>query len=184
MTVITETSKPSAGSSYFNLRADSGSGKAQGIDGTDRKALGSDEKERRSFRVLKAIVSTSIILLFLQLLLGMWDNLFAAFPVPAGSMNPIDQIFTEGPPLLAAHVVVGLVLGVLSIIGLIGAAFLKKRRLIALEASALISVLIAGESGIEFVLSGYQEDVYSYTMTVGYALLLATYIWTSRKMGN
>jgi len=141
-------------------------------------------KKRRSFKVLKAVVSVSVVLLFLQLLLGMWTNLFTTFPTPSQSVNPIDQIFTEGPPLLTLHVVIGLLLGILSIAGLVGAAYIKNRRLIALEACALVSVLVAGESGIEFVLGGYQENVFSYTMTVGYVMLLATYVWTSRRMGE
>ncbi len=114
----------------------------------------------------------------------MWANLFANFPTPVQSVNPIDQIFTEGPPLLSLHVVVGILLGILSITGLVGAAYLKNRRLIALQTVALVSVFIAGESGIEFVLGGYQANLLSYTMTLGYAALLATYIWTSRGLGK
>jgi hypothetical protein len=140
--------------------------------------------KKRSLRATRAVVNLSIVLLFFQLLLGMWANLFASFPSPVQSVNPIDQIFTGGPALLVLHVIVGLILGILSIVGIIGAAYTKNARLIALAACALLSVLAAGESGIEFVLGGYQEDVYSYTMTVGYAALLATYIATSKKMGE
>lgn len=127
-------------------------------------------------------IDASIILLFLQILLGMWANLFASFPNPTNGVNPLDKIFTEGPALLTLHVLVGILLGILSIALLAVAVITRDRRLIALGAAALGSVLLAGESGIEFVLGWYQENLYSYTMTVGFVLLTAVYVWAGRKM--
>ena len=137
---------------------------------------------RRGLRTARFSVEASIVLLFGQILLGMWVNLFAKFPSPTIGVNPLDQLFTGGPVLLVLHVLLGLTLGILSIAGLAAALAIKDKRLAALEVAALLSVLLAGESGIEFVLGWYQEDLYSYAMTVGFVLLTAVYIWTSRKM--
>ena len=139
---------------------------------------------RQGLRIARLSVEASIILLFLQLLLGMWANLFASFPIPLQGVNPFDQIFTEGPALLVLHVIVGLLLGILAIVGLVASVYARNRGLVVLEAGALVSVLVAGESGIEFVLGGYQEDLFSYTMTVGYVLLLVIYTWTSMRIGR
>lgn len=103
-------------------------------------------------------------------------------PKPDSWVNPLDQVFTGRPALLALHIVVGVALGILSIAGLAAAAAMKDRRLTVLESAALGFVLLAGESGIEFVLGWYQEDLYSCTMTVGFVSLMAVYIWTSRRM--
>ena len=137
---------------------------------------------RRGLRTVRFSLDASVVLLFVQVLLGMWVNLFAISPVQTTGVNPLDQIFTQGPVLLTMHFLVGFTLGILTIVGLAGAVAIKDRRLIELETSALLSVLLAGESGIEFVLGWWQENVYSYTMTVGFVLLLAVYVWTSRKM--
>ncbi len=157
-------------------------GESKGAGAPHEEAL--KARTRRSLRIARFTVEASIILLFLQLLLGMWANLFAVFPSPTPPVNPLDQVFTEGPVLLALHVIVGILLGILAIVGVAAAAYARNRGLIALELGALSSVLIAGESGIEFVLGGYQEDFLSYTMTVGYVLLLIVYTWTSRRIGE
>lgn len=137
---------------------------------------------RRRLSTARFTVEASIMLLFVQILLGMWVNLYATFPDPTAGVNPLDEAFAGGPTLLVLHVLLGITLGILSIIGLVVALAVKDRRLIALEVAALLSVLLAGESGIEFVLGWYQEDLYSYTMTVGFVLLTAVYVLTSRKM--
>ncbi len=137
---------------------------------------------KRGLRAVKFSVETSIILLFLQILLGMWVNLFASFPNPTSGVNPIDLIFNEGPFPLTLHFFVGILLGVLSIALLAAAVVMKDRRFIVLGSAALGSVLLAGESGIEFVLGWYQENIYSYMMTVGFVLLVAVYVWAGRQM--
>ena len=139
---------------------------------------------RRGLRTARFTVEASVVLLLAQILLGMWVNLYATFPSQTAGINPLDEVFTGGPAILVLHILVGLTLGILSIIGLAAALAIKDRRLVALEAAALLSVLLAGESGIEFVLGWYQEDLYSYTMTVGFVLLTAVYIWASRKMSE
>jgi len=153
------------------------------VDNPSKATPGSD-KNLRSLRVVRILAIISIILLFIQFLLGMWANLFASFPIPVPSVNPIDQIFTDGPTLLAIHVVVGILLGILSIAGLALAVHTKDRRLILLEVSALASILLAGESGIEFVLSGYQDDILSYTMAVGFILVFLVYSATELARGR
>ncbi len=132
----------------------------------------------------KFTVEASLILLLVQLLLGMWANLFVSFPSPAPSVNPFDQIFFGGPVLLAGHIVTGIALGTLSIVGLVSSLFTRSRALMAAEACALISVVVAGESGIEFVLGGYQDDILSYSMTVGFVLLLAVYVYAIWRPGH
>jgi hypothetical protein len=132
----------------------------------------------RGLRAVRTLALVSIVLLFLQFLLGMWANLFASFPGPLPLLNPIDQIFTQGPALLALHVVIGVLLGIVSIAGLVSSIYTRDRRLILLEVGALASIVFAGESGIEFVLSDYQDDFYSFSMAAGFILVFLLYSWT------
>lgn len=136
----------------------------------------------RSVRVVRLAVEASLGLLFVQLPLGMWVNLFAGFPDRTNGVNPVDLIFSRGPASLALHFAVGFALGVLALAGLVAAVASRDARLVALEAAALGFVLLAGESGIEFVLGWYSEDVYSFTMTLGFVFLLALYSLTSRRV--
>lgn len=110
-------------------------------------------------------------MLVLQYLLGMVSNLFVNFPAKNPSIkNPLDSVFTNGPYLLFFHFVIGLAVGILAItlIGL--SAVAKKRSLIAISVGGLGSVLLAGESGIEFVLGWYLNNLFSFLMSLGFIL--------------
>ena len=116
-----------------------------------------------------------ICLLFLQYLLGMATNLFVNFPAKIASINPLDSVFTNGPYLVLGHIVTGLLLGLLAISQIVSAALAKNRPLVLLSVCGLGTILFAGESGIEFVLGWYSEDLFSFLMSLGFILSFATY---------
>jgi hypothetical protein len=116
-----------------------------------------------------------LTLLFVQFLLGMWTNLFVAFPQPAPSVNPLDNVFLGGPYILAAHIIAGLVLGILSISVVVLSILVGNNRAIALASAGLGSILLAGMSGIEFVLGWYTNNALSFSMAFAFALSFAIY---------
>lgn len=116
-----------------------------------------------------------LCLLFLQYLLGMITNLFAVSPTQIPSVNPLDKVFTNGPSLLLFHIVNGLALGLLSISAVIVSTIVKNKRLLLIALSGLGAILFAGESGIEFVLGWYSDDLFSFLMSLGFILSFTAY---------
>ncbi len=115
--------------------------------------------------------------LVLEFILGMTLNLFVAFPnIPVGSSDQtyFNAIFAN--PFLLCHFIVGVGLLLGSIWLLISA--IKIRKGLALVASlGFISVLTAYVSGFEFLLSGFQNDYFSFTMSLGFIAALLAYFW-------
>ncbi|MGI0090541.1 MAG: hypothetical protein ACREBS_02420 [Nitrososphaerales archaeon] len=109
-------------------------------------------------------------MLFIQFFLGMWTNLFAAFPTKSPSVNPLDSVFANGPYVITAHTLTGLALGILSILVIILSSISRDRRAILLASAGFGSILLAGESGIEFVLGWYSNDLFSFLMALGFIL--------------
>ncbi len=105
----------------------------------------------------------------------MATNLFVEFPTETASVNPLDSVFTDGPYPVLFHIIAGLALGVLSISALILSARAKDRALVILAVGGLGAILLAGESGIEFVLGWYSNDVFSFLMSFGFILSFTVY---------
>ncbi|MDE1856880.1 MAG: hypothetical protein KGH98_02220 [Candidatus Micrarchaeota archaeon] len=114
--------------------------------------------------------------LLLQFILGMTLNLFVAFPgIPAGSSDQtyINAIFTT--PFLLGHFIIGVGLLFGSIWILIGAILTKVRNISIVAAIGLISILAAYVSGFGFLLSGFQDNTLSFTMSLGFIVALVSY---------
>src|SRR5262245_9452038 len=112
-----------------------------------------------------------LCLLFLQYLLGMISNLFVNFPAQQqSSVNPLDSVFTNVPILVLFHILNGLALGLLSICAIIVSAIIKNKRLLLISILGFGAILFAGESGIEFVLGWYSDDVFSFLMSLGFII--------------
>lgn len=144
---------------------------------TRREREASEEARYRPerFRTIRNVSVATVCLLFLQYVLGMATNLFVIFPTETASVNPLDSVFTHGPSPVLFHIVAGLALGLLSISALILSARTKNRALVTLAAGGLGAILLAGESGIEFVLGWYSNDVFSFLMSFGFILSFTLY---------
>lgn len=123
-----------------------------------------------TIRRIRNISVVMLSLLFLQYLLGMAANLFVNFPAETPVRNPLDSVLTNGPYLVLFHILVGLALGLISITLVILSAIAKKRSLILISIGGLGSILLAGESGIEFVLGWYLNNLFSFLMSLGFIL--------------
>lgn len=114
----------------------------------------------------------------------MTTNLFVNFPTQNPSVNPLDSIFTNGPYLLVFHVVDGLALGLLSMIGVVVSAMVKNKRILVIAIVGVGAILFAGESGIEFVLGWYSNNLFSFLMSLGFILSFSVYfvlLWFSNE---
>jgi hypothetical protein len=147
--------------------------------GQQQQGHAEEEEEARDIhkrtRAIRNASIAMICLLFLQYLLGMSMSLFVAFPGQIASVNPLDSVFTDGPYLVLLHIIAGLTMGLLSIGALVLAARARSRRLILLALGGLGAILLAGESGIEFVLGWYSDNLFSFFMSFGFILSFIVY---------
>lgn len=130
-------------------------------------------------------VITILGFLVLQFILGMVLNLFVAFPsIPAGSSDRtyFNAILTT--PFLLAHFIVGVGLLLGSIWIIISAARIRKRKVLPLALLGFVSILTAYVSGFEFLLSGFQSNVMSFTMSIGFVAALISYFALFHQSGR
>ena len=114
--------------------------------------------------------------LVLQFILGMTLNLFVTFPnIPANSSDQIyfNAVFTI--PFLLEHFIVGVGLLLGSVWILISAIKTKLRNISLVAVLGLVSISTAYISGFEFLLSGFQNNLFSFTMSIGFIVALLSY---------
>jgi len=112
-------------------------------------------------------------LIGLQFFLGMWLNLFGNFPGGSGGLGATFTFTSD--PVLIAHVVLGVLLGI-GALGLLARSWsdpLRTLRWFAL--GGLVGVVFASATGSGFVNSGYSNNVDSFLMAVGFAIALTAY---------
>ena len=117
-----------------------------------------------------------LVFLVLQFILGMTLNLFVTFPnIPVNSSDQIyfNAIFTT--PFLLEHFIVGVGLLLGSAWILISAIKTRLRNISLVAVLGFISILTAYISGFEFLLSGFQNNLFSFTMSIGFIVALLSY---------
>lgn len=137
-----------------------------------RDSIGSVRILQTRMRTLRVGTLLMLFTLASQFILGMANNLFGAFPDTSDVLRTLES----GAPLLVAHMVlafVQLALGVL-------VAIFSFRRPIPRKAAALgtggiSSIFLAFESGIEFVLSGFRNNLWSFSMALGFLAAIIFY---------
>ena len=118
-----------------------------------------------------------LVLLAVQFVLGMTLNLFTTFPnIPGGIVesNQFLPLFTEYPVLLV-HYSLGVILFIFSIVILIFARGIREMHIFPVAMLGFFSVLAAFASGIEFMVHAFQNNTYSFTMSIGFIVALLTY---------
>ncbi|MEM3289685.1 MAG: hypothetical protein QXT35_06365 [Conexivisphaerales archaeon] len=127
-------------------------------------------------RIGITMILLELFLLLIQYLIGMWINLFAVFPPLSsyGFMYGMMQAMFSVPELMI-HMMVGILIGIISLIILVLFAVSGDYVLSLLGAFASISILMAGISGLEFVFSGFANNVFSYIMSLGFIFAVMAY---------
>jgi heme A synthase len=112
-------------------------------------------------------------LIGLQFFLGMWLNLFGNFPKESNSLG--GALSFTADPVLIAHIVLGILLGI-GALGLLARSWsdpLRTLRWFAL--GGVLGVVFAAVTGSGFVYSGYSNNVDSFLMAVGFGIALTAY---------
>ena len=131
----------------------------------------------------RALPGIALMLLLAQFLLGMWLNLFVSFPTSLFSQPGIGSMMgtmmgfmvTGGMPILMVHMMLGFALLVVSILVLAFAMGSSAPGLVLISVLGLVSVLAAGLGGLGFMFSGFQNDLFSYLMAIGFISAFTTY---------
>lgn len=120
-----------------------------------------------------------IALLTVQYLLGMYTNLFVAFPEHAAEGQLWEFAWHQVP--LALHIIVGIALLVGAIVLLVWAMQKHDKQWIVSSAVAFLSILVAGAAGSQFV--SKQSDMYSFLMGATFLAAILSYFWGLYKDG-
>ncbi len=140
------------------------------------------------FALLRALVAVTLVDLLVQFLLGMWVNLFASLPSTfvssasssgmmgmMSSMMGASSMMGGGMLVLMVHMMNGYLLLFLSILVLAVSLYSGRAKITGLAIAGVGSILLAGISGLIFMFSGFQDDLYSYSMAVGFILAFGIY---------
>lgn len=126
--------------------------------------------------MLLVIASRAMMpMLIIEFLIGSYVSLFSSFPPHTAAVDPFTQIFTASGLWLALHVVLGFAILGLSLAILAFGAVLKKGSIALLGTLGLVTVTFTIVMGIEFVLGGYSDNVFSYGMSAGFIFSFVLY---------
>jgi uncharacterized membrane protein YhaH (DUF805 family) len=112
-----------------------------------------------------------ICALVVQYALGMYVNLYV--PFPEGIVGNQLWEFAWSQPALAAHIILAILIFLGSIALCIRAARTRNRTWIWSAFIGLLAIFGAGASGASFIPS--QNDIYSYSMALGFIVAIASY---------
>ena len=118
--------------------------------------------------VLTTLLSLELGLLAVQFVLGMYVNLYVTLPSSVfGAYGMMQLMFLPGMGAIMAHMMTGMVLGVLALITFAVSVLSRNTLLLAATGGTFAAVLAAGIGGMEFLFSG-QDNVFSYGMSLGF----------------
>jgi hypothetical protein len=118
------------------------------------------------------LIIVQISLLAVQFITGMIINLFAPMNIQPYSSYPFMMGYMmyifSAIPLLSFHMMLGIIIGMVSIAMLVISAIKKDNKILVLSFVEGLFVLMAGISGINFVLSGLSNNWLSLIMSIGF----------------
>jgi heme A synthase len=129
----------------------------------------SEQRRARLDRSLNGILA----LIGVQFFLGMWLNLFGSYPSGSGGLGT--ALTYTSDPILIAHIVVGVVLGIGALVLVVQAWADPMHSMRWFALGGLVGILFAAATGSGFVSSGYSSGVDSFLMAVGFAIALTAY---------
>jgi hypothetical protein len=111
-----------------------------------------------------------LVLLVVEYGLGMYVNLYVALP-RADHSHSVERAVANGPAILSAHAVIGLLLGLGALGVLAQAAMARHRGAISASGGGLLAVAIAAAAGASFTSTGEPSDSMAMSVLTGVALL-------------
>jgi hypothetical protein len=124
-------------------------------------------------RRLVTLLRVIVVLLSVQFVLGIWVNLFGSFP--STSNVEVAAVYSDDA-VLTGHYVLAIVLVIVALV-LVFVSFGKEERkgLRWLALGGLLSILWASASGVQFILSGFSNNVDSFSMALAFIAATSFY---------
>lgn len=114
-----------------------------------------------------------VVALIVQYALGMYVNLFVAFPENASAGQLWEFAWSQKP--LAAHIILAILILLGAIVCLIRSLVYKNKKWVIASSIGLLAILAAGGSGAVFIPS--QTGLYSYAMSLMFLIAIFAYVW-------
>jgi hypothetical protein len=111
-----------------------------------------------------------LVLVVAEYLIGMYVNLFVTIP-RADHGHSVGSAIANGPAILAAHAVIGLLLGLAALAVLVQAIVARHPGAIAASAAGLFALAFASAAGASFTSSGHLADSMVMSVLTGVGLL-------------
>ncbi len=125
---------------------------------------------------LRTAAFPALVMLVLELALGMAVNLFVTIPVADHGLAvgaAVGAAVGQGPAVLAAHAVLGLLLLLSAAVFLVRAVLARQTTAVVAGVVGLLAMLAAAGSGAGFVASG--QDAASMSMAIATAVAVLAY---------
>lgn len=106
---------------------------------------------------LRTNAFAALVMLLIELVLGMWVNLFATIPSADGGTGFLGAFvgaISNGPVGLSLHAILGTLLVVSATAAVVRAVLLHRRLLIGIASVALLAIAIAFITGDRYVATG------------------------------
>lgn len=133
-------------------------------------------RTRTMLKIAKELIFIEILMLVIQFVIGMWMNLFATFPTstyPSTMFGMMGAMFLM--PELIAHMMLGILILLISLVIFIMLMIEGDYVSSVLSAIAFISIAVAAIAGMEFVFSGFSNNVFSFMMALGFIFSVMAY---------
>src|SRR5580704_1425563 len=111
-----------------------------------------------------------VVLLLAEYVLGMYVNLYVTVPA-ADHGHSVGSAISNGPVILSAHAVIGLLLGLSALAVLVLSVIARRPSVIAVSVVGLIALAVASMAGSSFTSSGQAAESMAMSVMTGVGLL-------------
>ncbi len=142
-------------------------------------------------KLLTVLTMTQLLMLSVQFVVGMWINLFSPAIYTSLPLSPMQfmMLVIFSFPEVMAHLVIGIVIGIVALIMIEFSLLSADIKIIILSFINGILTLVAGVSGILFLISYMNNSFLSFSMSLAFTGVILTdfsivYYGSGDKLGK
>ena len=138
--------------------------------GPQGRALSAGVPVPASVARLRRASLAALVLLLAEYGIGMYVNLYVTVPA-ADHGHSVGSAVSNGPVILSAHAVIGLLLGLSALAVLVLSIIARRPGVIVISVAGLIALAVASMAGSSFTSSGDSADSMAMSVMTGVGLL-------------
>jgi hypothetical protein len=140
------------------------------LDARSGRALSMSPTAPASLARVRRASLVVLVLLLAEYVLGMYVNLYVTVPA-VDHGHSVGSAISNGPVILSAHAVIGLLLGLSALAVLVLSVLARRPSIIAVSVAGLIALAVASLAGSSFTSSGTSADSMAMSVMTGVGLL-------------